>query len=143
MTNEKVLKLIEDGCIVPIQIKANDETSTKYNLENLEAINMIIKALKQESCEDCISRQAVLDCLKATKLKQSKKFDLIIEIRNEVMMLPPVILKPKSDVLDKIRDEIEQLPTSECRETCRIYIEVDDFKENVLEIIDKYRESEG
>ena len=42
-------------------------------------------------------------------------------------------------VLDKIRDEIEQLPTIKCTETRRIYIYADDFKENVLVIIDKYK----
>lgn len=48
MTNEEVLKIIEDGRIIPMQIKANDEETSKYNLENLEALNMIIKALGQE-----------------------------------------------------------------------------------------------
>lgn len=65
MTNEEVLKLIEDGRIIPIQIKANDEETSKYNLENIEALNMIIKALKQKPCEDCISREAVLDLVVA------------------------------------------------------------------------------
>lgn len=48
MINEEVLKIIEDGRIIPIQIKANDEETSKYNLENLEALNVIIKALGQE-----------------------------------------------------------------------------------------------
>ena len=48
MTNEEVLKLIEDGRIIPIQIKANDEETSKYNLKNLEALNMIIKALQKD-----------------------------------------------------------------------------------------------
>ena len=42
-------------------------------------------------------------------------------------------------VLDKIRAEIEQLPTKKCTEIRRIYINADDFKENVLAIIDKYK----
>ena len=41
-------------------------------------------------------------------------------------------------ILNKIRAEIEQLPTSTCTEKCRIRIDADDFKENVLEIFDKY-----
>ena len=36
---------------------------------------------------DCISRQAVLDCLTATKLK---KFDFILQARAEIKKLPPV-----------------------------------------------------
>ena len=42
-------------------------------------------------------------------------------------------------VLDKIRAEIEQLSTTICTETRRIYIDADDFKENVLAIFDKYK----
>lgn len=53
------------------------------------------------------------------------------------------LLKQES-VIDKIRAEIEQLPTTKCTETRRIYIDVDDFKKNVLAIIDKYKaESEN
>ncbi len=52
--------------------------------------------IKPIVCDYSISRKAVLDCLKATKLKHSKKFDLIIEIRNEVMMLPPASSQPKT-----------------------------------------------
>lgn len=51
-----------------------------------EAIN-IIEALEQEPCDDCISRQAVLDCLTATKLK---KFDFVLHAREEIKKLPPV-----------------------------------------------------
>ena len=47
-----------------------------------------------------------------------------------------------NSVLDEIRAEIEPLPTSRCTETCRISIDADDFKENVLEIIDKYKVGE-
>ena len=43
------------------------------------------------------------------------------------------------EVLDKIRTEIEQLSTSTCTETRRISIDADDFKENVLAILDKYK----
>ena len=42
-------------------------------------------------------------------------------------------------ILDKIRNEIEQLPTSTCTSTCRISIDPDDFKENVFAILDKYK----
>lgn len=41
--------------------------------------------------------------------------------------------------LDKIRAEIEELPTTECRETCRIIIDADDFKKDVLLILDEYK----
>lgn len=46
---------------------------------------------------------------------------------------------PYTEMLDKIRAEIEQLPTTKCTETHRIYIDADDFKKNVLVILDKYK----
>lgn len=42
-------------------------------------------------------------------------------------------------IIDEIRAEIEQLSTSTCTETRRIYIDADDFKGNVLAILDKYK----
>lgn len=42
-------------------------------------------------------------------------------------------------ILDKIRVEIEQLPTEKCTETCGIRIDADVFKENVLAILGKYK----
>ncbi len=52
-----------------------------------EALDMSIKALEQEPCEDAISRQAVLDCLTASSLK---KFDFILDARDKIKNLPPV-----------------------------------------------------
>ena len=40
---------------------------------------------------------------------------------------------------EKIRSEIQDLPTSTCTETCWISIDADDLKENVLAIFDKYK----
>ena len=44
-----------------------------------------------------------------------------------------------SDVLNKIRTEIEQLSTTKCTETCSIDMRAEDLKEIVLKIIDKYK----
>ena len=52
-----------------------------------EALEMAIKALKQESCEDCISRQAVLDVIERKQLKG----DAISEFEK----LPSVEAEPK------------------------------------------------
>ena len=57
----------------------------KYDTDRVEdAVDMAIKALEQEPCADCISRQAVIDCFKkwqpymATRLHEFEKelFDL-------------------------------------------------------------------
>ncbi len=50
----------------------------------------------------------------------------------------------QESVLDKIRAEIEELPTKKCTETHMVYIDAYNFKKNVLTIFDKYKaESEG
>ena len=62
MTREDAITILKQpdriGCNL---IKANDEESTKYNQESIEALGMAIKALEQQPNDDCVSRQAVLD----------------------------------------------------------------------------------
>lgn len=48
-------------------------------------------------------------------------------------------LLEQDPILDKVRAEIEQLPTTKCTSTHRIYMDADDFKKNVLVILDKYK----
>lgn len=95
MTNEQALEILKQpgriGCNL---IKANDEESCKFNQESIEALDMAIKALEQPTSDDCVSRQAVLDCLTATGLK---KFDFILDAREKVNNLPPV--KPTRKVV--------------------------------------------
>ena len=62
------------------------------NQRLLVAYQIAMKALEQEPCEDCISRQAVLDCLTATGLK---KFDFILDARYKIKNLPSVTPQPK------------------------------------------------
>lgn len=52
----------------------------------------LLEELEQQPCEDCISRQAVLDCLTATGLK---KFDFILDARDKIKNLPPVTPQQK------------------------------------------------
>lgn len=51
------------------------------------SLQFAIEALKQEPCEDAVSRQAVLDCLTATGLK---KYDFILNARDKIKNLPSV-----------------------------------------------------
>lgn len=83
--------------------------------------------------------------------KDSNTYDFF-KISIEVLKQRPFINKPcvssgvcehdKNTVLDKIRTEIEQLPTTECTETRRIWIRADDFKEEVLKVLHRCTESE-
>lgn len=54
MTREEAISYLE----IAVPIKAL--TQEEFN-RFIEALNMAIKALEQEPCEDCISRQAVID----------------------------------------------------------------------------------
>lgn len=71
-----------------------------------------------ESCDDCVSREAVLDIIKEVCFSKEQKWvdfrvshgsngqrDLII---NFIESLPPVTPKQKTDVLDEIRSYIEE-----------------------------------
>lgn len=62
MTNEDALRIATG---LRLDFKCESDTMVDF-------CNTIIKALKQESCEDCISRQAVLDAL--DKSKYSNEF---------------------------------------------------------------------
>ena len=84
----------------------------KFLEENYIALDMAIKALEQEPCGDCISRKAVLaiagdSCLDLNSYEDTKEFC------DEIKDLPPVTPQPKTDVLDKIRAEIENTYKSE------------------------------
>ena len=100
MTKEqaiKHLKLMQSGARNAIRYKKNDkeisEEERKEDIEiyqdQLEALEIAIKALEQQPSEDCVSRQAVLaiagdSCLDLDSYEDTKEFcDAINE-------LPPV-----------------------------------------------------
>ena len=103
-----------------------------YSEESHTAMMMAIKTLEQEPCEDCISRQAVIEGINnyIEKAQITGTKDDFISFEELVVKALPSIY-PKTDVLDKIRAEIVELPT--------ISINANDvYKAQVLQIIDKY-----
>lgn len=83
-----------------------------------EEHKLILELLEQEPCEDCISKKAVLDKINEicfSREQESVDFrvaqgsngqrDLII---NFIENLPSVQSKPETEVLDKIRAEIDR-----------------------------------
>jgi len=58
---------------------------------------------EQEPCEDCISRQAVLNCLTATGLK---KYDFILNARDKIKHLPSV--KPQEPKWIPVSERLPQ-----------------------------------
>jgi len=61
-----------------------------------EALVMAIEALEQEPCEDCISRQTVLDVLKEMWNKYSDANDAMQESIDTIEALPPITPQQKT-----------------------------------------------
>ena len=88
-------KPCDDNC--PTQYEAGNMGGI---IENLEAIS---KLLEQEPCEDCISRQAVLDAFGLSEKTRKYGGDhsgydtfMKYEIQDVLEELPPVTPKPKT-----------------------------------------------
>lgn len=126
MTREEAIAYFIDSNERIISV-AKDENRYNYETQQIEDVFMrkdfeakdiAIKALKQEPCEDCISKKAVLDKINEicfSREQASVDFrvaqgsngqrDLII---NFIENLPSVQSKPKTEVLNKIRAEIDR-----------------------------------
>ena len=125
MTREEAIKVLEY-----IKLAGNGESEYKNDAQAI-AIDMAIKALEQQSCEDAISRK---QALKETKALIRGDYDpeYIIET---LKMLPPVT----PDALDKIRERIslEKIGYPPSAGYYKAIVKV-------LQIIDQYKaESEG
>lgn len=82
MTNEEAIKVLREASDSEVRY---GDTDNHYDevMKRVEAFDMAIKALEQKPCEDCISREAVLEILE----KEEFKGDAIYEIEKK---LPPV-----------------------------------------------------
>ena len=109
----------------------------KLLLEVNKAICNNLKALKQQPCEDCISREALIE--KATSwdrhFADSERCVSLTDIQNAPSVTPKAEQKA---VLDKIRAEIEQI-TDTMGVSYNQYVS----KIDVLQIIDKYKAESG
>lgn len=82
MTNEEVKRRLLD-------IERCTPIHTREDVRDFEALEMAIKALEQESCEDCISRQYLLNNCVVDKV--TMPYVPVSKIENA----PPVTLKQK------------------------------------------------
>lgn len=142
MTNEEAIKILRS--------LYNVQRLDTLTQEEMTAVAMAIKALEQEPCEDCISRQRALNVV-------HKYFEHYLQLNDDICLdglksLPSVTPKEKSEyehdheivkayndgqefVLDRIRTEIEndwqfkQFPASPW--SCGL--------RRAIEIIDKYK----
>ena len=130
MRIEEAIDIIKSECYVFNPL--NFDRSTMVNT----ALDMAVKALEQEPCEDCVSREAVLEQTylwsKDEFLRVTNPFDYL---RKRINSLPSVNpQEPKTDVLDKMRAEIDSYCSDNRDRNDGLYI--------AMRIIDKYRESE-
>ena len=96
--------------------------------EAKETFDMAIKALEQEPCEDCISREQAIATFRDIEDNEHACWSYK-GIYDTLMELPSV--QPVNDVLNKIRAELLEISEYD-------YIPT----RNAMEIIDKYREGE-
>lgn len=80
MTREEAIKELTD--LLP------EEFLSEY----ADVIKIAIEALKQEPCEDCISREAALD---DAGLGEFHRYDDYVKMKNYLKSLPPVTPQPK------------------------------------------------
>ena len=134
MTREEAIKKIKSLCHDCVEFPHCVNTDP----DCFKALEIAIKALEQEPCEDAVSRKAV-DRLAMQYLREPT--DKHVAFYEEFIALLPVTPKPKTNVLDKIRAEIEVLEDGiSSYHNDRPWI----FKDEMLDIIDKYTaESEG
>lgn len=86
MSREEAIDLL-DNLIGMVEDNHNSSYDT--------ALHMAIKALEQEPCEDCISRQAV-EKITWEEPSYTDPFNVLTEVREKVRALPPVTPQPKT-----------------------------------------------
>lgn len=90
MTNEEAIKLLLNATYSD-EWQGNEDLTTAHN--------MAIKALDQKPCEDCISRQAVMNCFKKWQPYMATR---LFGFEKELSSLPPVTPQPKIGHWQKI-----------------------------------------
>lgn len=106
MTNEETIEVLDD-----MKIKIDIPKSAITQRNRNEALDKAIKALEQQPCENCISRQALLDKLEKpmnwtdseAELQEQRDYEGFVEL---VKSMPSVIPKGVTitDFADRCRE---------------------------------------
>jgi hypothetical protein len=101
-----------------------------------QALDMAIKALEQQPCEDCISREAVIRLVEQYPNIIGNRYSGLIA---DIKQIPSVT--PQELILDKIRAEIENHCGLTKENHCRYCSYCNNLMgvREILEIIDKYK----
>lgn len=92
MTSEEAIDLLDN-----LNGMIEDSRNSDYDT----AFKMAIKALEQEPCEDCISRQAAIDAIMANNIWENEYNLTSSRIKKAVEALPPVTPQCKSEDVAK------------------------------------------
>lgn len=79
---------------------------TIQNDDTMFALDMAIKALEQQPCDDCISRQAVINAINHNCIYENEYNLTASHIMEKVKQLPPVTLQRCEDWYDVPSDEM-------------------------------------
>lgn len=119
MTNEEARAYFIDSNERIISV-AKDENRYNYEKRQIEDVFMrrtfeanelAIKALKQEPCDDCISREAALD---DSGLGEFHRYDDYVKMRNYLKSLPSVLPQPKVGRWVVLKDEYDDICEAVC-----------------------------
>ena len=150
MTNVKASEVLKE-------LKMYSEDLPHYSPDEVaEALEMGSKALEQQTCEDAISREAVLGQISCWVNSGEYRYtNATYYLTRRIQSISPVTPQPfinkpcisegvchedKMNVLDKIKAEIEHLTITEGGEDyIRKMAELCSLKFKVLQIIDKYK----
>lgn len=115
MTREEALAILKEPDRIGANIiNANDEETTRYNANSLMALEMAIRALEQEPCEDAISR--------AEAIRIASGYCHWANIPDELAKLPSVTPKQKMGRWEWVQyDYIPKIGNWHCSE-CRCIV---------------------
>ena len=80
-----------------------------YTKDEYDALEMAIKALEQEPCDDCVKRQEVLDAITANCIWENEYNLTSSRIKKVVENLPSVASQPKTGRWIRTTDKAEHL----------------------------------
>lgn len=135
MTNEEAIAYFKERNKNLVSV-AKDENVYDYEKQiietdcmrrTFEANEKAIKALEQQPCEDCISRQKALDCFEQTNTRQGAKY--------AIETLPPVTPKYTDEEIDKAQ-AVEQAYVDKMVE-----LAVEETKERYSDAIEKMKKT--
>lgn len=103
MTREEAIKELKEDIelYIPLHGTIDDVDRDLPDGRLITALEMGIKALEQEPCDNAVSRQAVIDIVDSYSDSQSNVEDVTQDIISYIVALPPVNPQPYEDAISR------------------------------------------